>query len=97
MAHYRQLDVIPIYESMGITMSIVSGMVFFDESHLYNSVQLSHIVFAGLLIVAGIAVVGLKNSAKSKANNRETSLFSQEYKETIETVSIELVSDVMEM
>jgi multidrug transporter EmrE-like cation transporter len=37
MAHYPQLDVIPVYESMGICMTIVAGMIFFDEGRYYTS------------------------------------------------------------
>jgi multidrug transporter EmrE-like cation transporter len=40
MAHYNQLDVIPAYESMGLSMTIIAGMVFFDEKRFYTDIQL---------------------------------------------------------
>lgn len=61
MAHYPQLDVVPIYESLVIAMSITAGMIFFDEGRTYDTKQFALVIGAGLVIITGILIIALKS------------------------------------
>ena len=62
MAHYPQIDVVPVFESFGVAFSILTGMVFFDEGRYYTSVQLLELLGSSLVLISGILILSFKTN-----------------------------------
>ena len=60
MAHYPQLVVVPVYESLIVAIKMTAGMVFFDESKTYNEFQLTMVVVSVMVICSGILIIAMK-------------------------------------
>lgn len=62
MKTYRQIDVIPMFESFALLLTITCGLMLFRESELYTWLQLVGIMGCALVIILGIVVISMKNS-----------------------------------
>jgi multidrug transporter EmrE-like cation transporter len=67
---YRQVEVIPVYESLVTIMIVVSGLVLFDESEFYGWARLVGIFFSIVLVCFGICVLALKDNIKAKIEKK---------------------------
>ena len=62
MKVYRQIEVVPVYESMVIIFSIAAGLVIFDESSYYSWLELTGILGSTVLVLIGISILMFKHS-----------------------------------
>ncbi len=62
MKIYRQIEVVPVYESMVIIFSIAAGLVIFDESSFYSWLELTGILGSTVLVLIGISILMFKHS-----------------------------------
>jgi len=62
MKIYKQIEVVPVYESMVIIFSIAAGLVLFDEASFYTWLELLGIFGSTLLILIGIVVLSFKHN-----------------------------------
>ena len=61
MKTYRQIDVVPVYESLSLLFIIVAGLVLFNESAYYTWGELMGILAGAFVIVIGIVILALKH------------------------------------
>lgn len=61
MKIYRQIDVVPVYESLSLVFIIVAGLVLFNESVYYTWGELASILAGAFVIVIGIVILALKH------------------------------------
>ncbi len=62
MKIYRQIEVVPVFESMVIIFTITAGLVLFDESSYYSWLELSGILGSAVLVLIGIVVLTFKHN-----------------------------------
>ena len=62
MKIYKQIEVVPVYESMVIIFSIAAGLVIFDESSYYSWLELTGILGSAVLVLIGISILMFKHS-----------------------------------
>jgi len=61
MKIYRQIDVVPVYESFSLLFLIMAGLVLFNESAYYTWGELAGILAGASVIVIGIVILSLKH------------------------------------
>lgn len=62
MRTYRQIDVVPAYESLALIFNIVAGLALFGESALYSWQKLAYIWGSFFVILLGIIVLAFKHN-----------------------------------
>ena len=61
MKTFRQIDCVPVYESLCIVFTIMYGLVLFDESQYYTWGQVMGILGGAFIIMIGIFILSLKH------------------------------------
>ena len=59
---YRQIEVVPVCESMIIIFTIAAGLCIFDESSYYSWLELAGIFGSTVLVLIGIVILMFKHS-----------------------------------
>lgn len=63
MARYDQLDVLPIYQSFNMCISIIMGFLILGEAERYSTGHIIGVCFGMLVVAAGIMILGYKKTA----------------------------------
>ena len=66
LKNYRQIDVVPTYESTLTIMTVVSGLVLFNESQFYSWLRIGGIFLGISLVILGIIVLTIKDHLKAE-------------------------------
>jgi drug/metabolite transporter (DMT)-like permease len=83
LKNYRQIDVVPVYESTLSVMTVVSGLVLFNESQYYSWERLIGIFVSTFLVVLGIGVLTMKDNIKAEME-KKLALRSERHQPEIE-------------
>jgi multidrug transporter EmrE-like cation transporter len=70
LKNYRQIDVVPVYESTLTVMTVVSGLVLFNESQYYTWARLIGIFASTFFVIIGIAVLTMKDNIKAEMEKK---------------------------
>ena len=62
LRYYNNLDVIPIYQSLNLTMMLVCGWILLDEIKNYEWNEIAGLICSSMLTIVGIKVITMKTS-----------------------------------
>ena len=75
MRYYDNIDVIPVFQSFILLMTLSSGWIVFNEVQFYTPIQIAGIVCTSLVVCAGIKTITLKRA--STQTNKQAQLEDQ--------------------
>ena len=62
LRYYNNLDVIPVYQSLILTMLLVCGWVLLNEISFYTTKQIFGLIGSAIIVISGIKVITMKTS-----------------------------------
>ena len=69
MKYYRNLDVMPTYQSLGLISWLLSGLILINEIEFYTFKDLMKLLASTIFVILGVIVISIKRSEIEKSSD----------------------------